>query len=66
MMCKVVGRFLDKNNLDSIINIIKGYVFYNNKLGINICACLDNLITSHGDQFTNRSNSKSLNKYNYI
>ena len=52
---KVIGKYMEPSNLKTLIPLLKDSLFINNKLGISVCTALNNIIVSHGDLNTNRS-----------
>ena len=55
MITKVMGKYLEPTNLRSLVPLLKNNIYVDNKLGINVCLTLINIITSIGDLSTNKS-----------
>lgn len=55
MITKVIGKYFEPPNLKMLIPLFKSCIYQNNKLGINVCLSLNNIIIALGDQNTNRS-----------
>ena len=59
-LTKLSAKFLEPNNLNRIIPVLQEMIYTDNRIGLNICLCLNNMVTVLGDQGTNKSTSKSL------
>lgn len=59
-LTKVVSPFFEAQHLKDIVPALKDFLYVDNKIGIFISICLNNIIKNLGDLKTSKSKSKYI------